>query len=290
MMTRHAFLILAHDKFDILRILLGRLDDTRNDVFIHFDRKVGRIPELKTERAGLFVLDRRIDVRWGGFSMVEAEEALFEAAVSRGPYGYYHLLSGVDLPIKSQDYIHGFFDRFQGKEFIGYTYTEMVPMVEERMRYWYMFQKKFRGYNAFEYYIREASLDLQQALGLKRNKRTEFLKGPQWVSVTHGMARLFLSSMDWIRRTFNHTLVPDECVFQTLCWYSPFKENIFCLDNGAKGSLRLVGWRADGSLTDWSSEDYMALASSEALFARKFNGSDPEFLKRVLRLSEPEVV
>ncbi len=121
MMTRHAFLILAHDKFDILRILLGRLDDTRNDVFIHFDRKVGRIPELKTERAGLFVLDRRIDVRWGGFSMVEAEEALFEAAVSRGPYGYYHLLSGVDLPIKSQDYIHGFFDRFQGKEFIGYT-------------------------------------------------------------------------------------------------------------------------------------------------------------------------
>ena len=51
-----------------------------------------------------------------------------------------------------------------------------------------------------------------------------------------------------------------------------------------------MGWRADGSLTDWSSEDYMALASSEALFARKFNGSDPEFLKRVLRLSEPEVV
>ena len=27
------------------------------------------------------------------------------------PYAYYHLLSGTDLPIKSQDYIHAFFQQ-----------------------------------------------------------------------------------------------------------------------------------------------------------------------------------
>ena len=103
---KHAYLILAHMKFD--KCLLQCLDDKRNDIFIHFDYKLTQIPELQTKYANLFIIENRIDVRWGDVSVVEAEYVLFEAASRQGSYAYYHLLSGVDMPLKSQDYIHNF--------------------------------------------------------------------------------------------------------------------------------------------------------------------------------------
>lgn len=62
---KHAYLIIAHHEFEILAKLLQALDDERNDIFIHFDRKVRRYPSFATEYANLFVLQNRIDVRWG---------------------------------------------------------------------------------------------------------------------------------------------------------------------------------------------------------------------------------
>ena len=49
-------------------------------------------------------------VNWGGFSLIKCELRLLKAAVmSDTEYSRYHLISGLDLPIKSQDYIHAFF-------------------------------------------------------------------------------------------------------------------------------------------------------------------------------------
>ena len=131
---KHAYLILAHNEFEVLRRLVSCVDDSRNDIYIHFDKKVTALPDIRTRNAGLTVLDRRIDVRWGAPSMIEAEYALFSAAASRGPYQYYHLLSGVDLPLKSQDEIHAFFDAHNGEEFIGYTWTQMPPEFRRKVQ------------------------------------------------------------------------------------------------------------------------------------------------------------
>lgn len=40
MEKKHAYLIIAHNDFDILEKLLVLLDDDRNDIFIHIDKKV----------------------------------------------------------------------------------------------------------------------------------------------------------------------------------------------------------------------------------------------------------
>ena len=37
---KHAYLIIAHHEFDILNKLIQAIDDERNDIFIHFDKKV----------------------------------------------------------------------------------------------------------------------------------------------------------------------------------------------------------------------------------------------------------
>ena len=40
MENRHAYLIMAHGDFKLLKKLLVLLDDMRNDIYIHVDRKV----------------------------------------------------------------------------------------------------------------------------------------------------------------------------------------------------------------------------------------------------------
>ena len=108
-MKRHAYLILAHKNPRQLRKLIALLDDPRNDIFVHVDRKATFRSEDWTRtcrHSGLYFLDRRIRVNWGGVSIMRCELALLEAAAARGRYDYYHLLSGMDLPIKDQDTIH----------------------------------------------------------------------------------------------------------------------------------------------------------------------------------------
>lgn len=36
----HAYLIMAHNNFYTLEILLRMIDDSRNDIFVHVDKKV----------------------------------------------------------------------------------------------------------------------------------------------------------------------------------------------------------------------------------------------------------
>lgn len=100
---RHAYLIIAHEKRDVLKRLVAAIDDERNDIYVHIDRKAkfdGN--ELVVKYSNLYVLSDRLDARWGDFSLVEVELLLMEKAVSKGKYAYLHLLSGVDYPIKSQ--------------------------------------------------------------------------------------------------------------------------------------------------------------------------------------------
>ena len=283
---KHAFLILAHNEFRVLQALVSSLDDERNDIFVHFDKKVKDIPDLKVEKAGLFVLGKRIGVYWGGFSMVRAEEYLFEEAVAKGPYLYYHLLSGVDLPLKSQDYIHDFFQRNSGKEFISFEKTSKA-IIDYRMRYIHLFPKGFRERSSFLYLLRGLLVLLQRGLLLKRNREVNFYKGSQWVSVTDSMAKCFLDSKSWIKKVFHHTFIPDEFVFQSLYMLTSFEENIYDEDDDSARNQRLIKW-SEGHwyVKDWSAPDLERLRSSPAIFARKFNGSDPDFLGAVLKLSK----
>lgn len=284
---KHAYLILAHHEFELLQILIDCLDDARNDIYVHIDKKVKILPELHAEKAGLTVLNNRVDIRWADYSMVEAEYALFEAAQQNGPYAYYHLLSGVDLPLKSQDYIHHFFEENQGKEYIGYTLTEMTPETVRRMQRWHMFPKHFsRKRNVYSAF-RSLFLRFQELLCIKRNAQIYFTKGSQWVSITEQMAHYFLSQKAWAQKTFTHTFVPDECVMQTLCWNSPFREKLYSIQSDGEGCMRAIDWRND-ELYDWSAADYETLVASPALFARKFNDSDWAFITRIKNLSIPQ--
>ncbi|MBB6130758.1 beta-1,6-N-acetylglucosaminyltransferase [Mucilaginibacter lappiensis] len=281
----HAYLILAHHEFAILERLVAALDDFRNDIYIHYDRKVKEIPQIKTEKAGLFIITDRIDVRWGDFSVVEAEYSLFETAQKNGPYAYYHLLSGVDIPLKSQNEIHQFFDMNEGKEFIGFYQLDNQREIDRKVHRCHLFPKDFRRQanlcSFLKRTIRFFVLRLQYVLRIRRNKTMHFKKGTQWVSLTHDFVTYLLSKKQEVIRTYGNTFCSDEIFIQTICWHSTFRERVYNLTDEGLGCMRMIGWE-NNKLKDWENKDYSILMASTAMIARKFNGKNIELADKIL--------
>lgn len=264
--------------------MISCLDDERNDIYVHIDKKVKELPALSTSKAGLFVLTDRVNVHWGDLSVVEAEYELFRTAAMNDVYQYYHLLSGVDLPLKSQDYIHKFFERNKGKEFIGFSTYNCLEEVKIKACYWHLFPHDFRNKSLIKHVLRTGFLRVQKMLHFTRNENENLRKGTQWVSVTDGFVRMMLSAEDYVMKTFSHTFCPDEIYKQTLCWNSGFRQRIYDHSDEGNGCQRAIGWK-DGQLVDWCEKDFDELKNSHALFARKFNSRDWQFIERIVDLS-----
>lgn len=105
---KQAYLIEAHKCDEMLLTLLRMLDVPWNDIFIHMDSKntdyQPETVECRMKYAKVFHAKRH-SVVWGGVSQVKAELVLLKTAVAHGPYQHYHLISGVDLPIQTQEKI-----------------------------------------------------------------------------------------------------------------------------------------------------------------------------------------
>ena len=139
---RHAWLILTHGNFEILEKQLRFLDSENADFYIHADAKAAFDPELfravpKKSRV-TFVPRHRIS--WGHFAMVEAELELLRAAVPGG-YDYYHLLSGVDVPVKTRAYIENYFTRAPGRNYVSFLSPEISRTDLYRVRFYYPLQR-----------------------------------------------------------------------------------------------------------------------------------------------------
>lgn len=218
---------MAHGSLPLLRVLLSMLDDERNDIFLHIDRKSDMLDgaePLVLSKARLFVLEQRVDVRWGNLSQIKAEYVLFEEALKHGPYAYYHLVSGQDLPIKSQDYIHQFFEEHQGKEFVGINHGEEFEWDCRRkmMRYWLFTSLTRSKYGALNAITRRLNKYLSMLLmPFLHRQKMDFAKGANWVSITQACVEYVVSQKPFVLKRFNYTFCPDEFFLQTLVWNHP---------------------------------------------------------------------
>lgn len=281
---KHAYLILAHNEFEVLQKLLHALDDERNDVFIHFDAKLKSLPVLSMKHSRLCIIRNRVNVHWADFSMIRAELNLLEAAMQQNTYAYFHFLSGVDMPLKSQDEIHRFFETHAGKEFIDYCLYDVEEELTRKMKRWHLFPQDFKNTGKLKWFtrtLRALFLRLQIGLGWYRNRTLDFKKGSQWCSITASFGRYLLDHQVDISRIFTHTFCPDEVMMQTLCWNSSFREHLYDVSTDYKGHMRLIDW-GRGRPYVWQEEDWAELHASDRLFARKFSGTHLELVNRLL--------
>lgn len=67
--NRHAYLIICHNNFKILQMLLSAIDDDRNDIYIHVDKKAVDVPFEDIRGAvchSPLTFIERVSVNWGG--------------------------------------------------------------------------------------------------------------------------------------------------------------------------------------------------------------------------------
>ena len=175
---KHAYLILAHQDDLTFRTLIDMLDHPDNDIFIHMDKKLknyqpNQIKNL-TKHSNIYHCTRT-KVSWGAYSQINAEVSLLETAIKHGHYAYYHLVSGQDLPIKTQTDIHDFFNKHLGQEFI--RFQSPAFQYENRIKYYYFFQEQIgkTGPKIIRI-VNKLSLSMQRMFRVNRNKTFIFKK------------------------------------------------------------------------------------------------------------------
>lgn len=269
-MKKHAYLIVAHNNFRILEQLLTLIDDSRNDIYLHIGSDISVDLDMFVDKcinANLYLSEKRVNIRWGHSSQVEATLSLLKQAKTNNTYEYYHLISGVDLPLKSQEYIHNFFDKNSGLEYISCEYSERwLP----RFKYYYFLREIQRKKGSIIGKILSGGdsilVLLQKILRINRlnSYSLTIYKGSNWFSITDNFASYLLSREEEINRLVRFSLCADESFIQTIIMDSPFKNSL------AGTNMRLVDW-IRGEPYTFKSDDLAELINSDMLFARKFD-------------------
>lgn len=279
---KHAFLIIAHKQDYTLETLLELLDHNDNDIFIHMDAKNDLFDAdyLKSilKHSKLFIVPRT-KVTWGGFSQIRAEIILMKTASEMNHYDYYHLLSGEDLPIKSMDTIHKFFNNNIGKEFI--QIEKAFPTDNDRILYRHYFQelcgKRSTAVQKCLYLIQKLSVKIQKVFHITRNNDIVLYRGTNWFSLTEECVQFALHNREWIEKKFKYCYCGDELFLQTLLWNNGYQSKLFDSKTEFDGrviygkAFRLQDW-SRGKPYVWEYENYEEIISDpENLFARKFD-------------------
>lgn len=287
-MHRHAYLVMVHNQPELLKMLLTCLDHPNHDFYIHIDQKVKDISAYQiTLKHSSVHYTERVNVQWGGYSQIQAELTLLKAAVPKG-YDYYHLLSGVDLPLRSAQEIYNFFEENFGKEYIHYCTPAFASgeSVAARVRYYHILQEKAgRGTNMLGK-LNRLMLKAQKVLGVDRLRHSDLPVwcGAQWFSITGELAQYLLSQEKKIQKTYRYGFCVDELVLQSIVYNSPFKDRLYMPnENGDYHScLRYIDWER-GNPYVFRSEDFEDLIASDFLFARKFDlNTDRSICERIV--------
>lgn len=287
---RHAYLITAHNKKAQLVTLLRLLDDPMNDVFIHIDKKAQGFEEAELRSAApsarvAFV--PRLDARWGSEVFIDAIVSLLSLAAQE-EHAYYHLLSGVDLPLRPQREIRAFFDAHAGQEFVSFERETAKPhVIAGRIGIWHWRRPVNPLIRKLERRAAPVFAALQRALGINRLRYApvSFQKGGVWFSITHALACYTVAHISAYRAYYRNSSCADEIWLQTLVANSPFMDRRAFMgwDDEMSATMRFVDWSGGGaSPRTLTSADFDMLMQSGMLFARKFDDSvDADVIRRI---------
>ena len=275
-MKKHAYLIIAHNHFDQLQTLLELIDDERNDIYLHVDRKAKEFnaSQLYVKYSSLTLVDR-LSISWGGHSLVWCELNLLKAAVPKH-YEYYHLLSGNDLPLKSQDEIHAFFDKNGSRDYIGFDISANESKnFMYRVRYFHFLRNLITQPQPTQFWekllnrLEGYSLKIQQLLKVKRKEHFPLYKGDQWFSITDELAKFIVLQSKTIKKQFRFSACSDELLVQSMVMHPQYQHK----KRLAKNCLRAIDWNRSNGMSPYTyrAEDVATLLASPSLWARKFD-------------------
>lgn len=278
-----AYCILCHKNTRIMQTLIDMLYRD-NHVYIHVDAK-SNIEDFAEYINKVEFIQARENTAWGSPEAIYAIIKLLRASKTN-TCDYVVLLSGDDLPIKSDKDIKQFFADNQGMEFVGVTKDALV---DDRLKYIYpramyfkdksllrRIQHKLRLYNT------NLAFDILPPLH----------KGCLWFKISANLRDYILRYVEENPQyiaAFDHSLNADEVFFHTIICNSEFRNNIYMYDSNLHDTTMCKHY------IDWVSgpdrpkilyeDDYKKMQASDCLFARKMSEDiDIELFKKYFEL------
>lgn len=275
------YLVLAHDNFEHLGRMLHALNEDGCSFYIHIDSKAKNayIPDLPNA----VVIPYHFNINWGGYTMVEATQALLEYGMMQSDDAdYFILISGADYPIRPKSFLYDLLEK--KKEYIDIAPVPVPFKPLERYEYYYFDynRRNLKHYNPF--FLIEV---LMKKMKIKRKAPFKIYAGTQWFALTNDCVKYILDIAKTDKRYegfFRHTLVPDEAFFQTIIGNSPFAEKTV-------SSLTYTDWEVPHppAMIEERHVEYLKdhiefndeYGQRFPYFARKFNDDSGTILDRI---------
>lgn len=280
-----AFIVLCHKNPNQINKLIESLTGDDIDFYIHIDKK-GDFKKDICEAHNVFILDdsKRVDIKWGQSSMIEATFNVIEEIILTGiKYDYVWLISGQDYPIKSRDFIITFLEENKGTNFIEVIDDKQIHRKYLKRTSLY-YPKWIVNNKIWIKVVKRIYIELTGGYKytfIKRKNSTgmNFYFGSQWWTLTFDFIKYvyeFYKENKDIINFFKNTIIPDESLIQTIIMNSEFKDTI-------DDYLTHVNWE-DGkrSPKTFTAHDIEELKNSKYLLARKFDENvDKEIFREI---------
>ena len=271
---KHAYLIMCHNQWELLQELLKELDDPRNDIYLHIDKKQLCVPVDDISSCIKYsdvYFTKRHNIVWGGTQIMKCSISMLEEAMRIG-YSYYHLISGVDFPLKSQDEIHMFFKKNDNLQYVSFDWDGIKDnRFVSRVQYFHFFKDIIgKGDNKMCVHrvlakLESLSLALQKKLHVNRLNYIMY-KGANWFSITHLTTEAIIENKRMFFKKYKFTANCDEIWLQTFLMQSEFREQL------AGTNMRYIKWKQGNPSPEiLTLGDYEDMVRSNCLFARKFD-------------------
>lgn len=286
---RDCYLILCHNRPWQVNALSAYLAEQGHEVFIHVDASSPVQEQINTS-ARVHLVQNRVAVSWGSFSMIEAEMACIRAAAESGKeFRYVHLLSGQCLPAMNRRDSEQFLQESAQKRLQFLSCTESPAEsgwgrdgILYRFAVWYpqfMVNRRSPWHRLFWKWVR-----LWKILGLRRNWKpfAPFHFGSQWWTLTYDCVKQILSYVDTHPEYydfFRHTFCSDEMFVQSCVMHLPGKDWQL-----VRAHKRFMIWHRGPSPQDITREKWGEVRGSGCLFARKFShepGETEEYFREL---------
>ena len=196
---------------------------------------------------------------------MDCEIGLFRKVLETNiPYDRIHLISGDDLPIKSQDYIHSFFLNKTDE----YLVIKHQKQFEVRIKYYHFFVRRIRKSIWFNFMRRLFLLPQLFFVDRLQSCPLTFADGAEWCSLTLRATKYLCEQITHYRKYFVHSTCCDELYKQMVLESS----GLFTFACAEDDCLRYVDFSQHlPSPKVLLIEDYEKIKSSNCLFARKFD-------------------
>ncbi len=261
-----AHIILTHEKPYQLQRLVAKLSHPNASIFIHVDLKKEMIDfSVFDSVPNVYLIKNRVNVKWGGFSMIQATLNSCKEVIESGiSFDYVNLLSAQDYPIKSIRRIHQFLEANPGKAFMEFysikdVWTEAIPRLEK----YHLTDFTFKGNSRIEYILNLLLPKRKLPKGLIPVGRS------QWFTITLEHVKYvidYLNKNTSVISFFKYTWGSDEIVFHTILYNSQYRDSM------VNNNLRYIDWsEKKANPKTFTMQDSEVLKKSDKLFARKFN-------------------